>query len=236
MSTILKALRRLEQEKTRSGGRPLREEVVVTRSPSRRRAAWWALAGASALAFTATFLLLRELRHAVPATSTPPPVAAGPAGPGTAPLPRVAPARPARAVPMPAAAPPEPAATLAPEAPPLPLATRRDPDPDVALVRPMEGRPSRVVEEAAAPVVRRPDAATEPASRLSRHVAPIRVVRTSWHPLPARRAAWVEWGAEGVREVREGGRVGPYQVREIEPDAVLFAEGTALLRRRIGGQ
>jgi hypothetical protein len=94
------------------------------------------------------------------------------------------------------------------------------------------------VEEDAPVVARRPEAAAgrEGAARPSRQLTPIRVVRTSWHPLPERRAAWVEWDGEGVREVREGGRVGPYQVREIEPEAVLFADGAALVRKRIGGR
>jgi hypothetical protein len=63
----------------------------------------------------------------------------------------------------------------------------------------------------------------------------VRVERTQWHPSPERRVAWVEVeGMTALREVREGERVGPYVVREIEPAAVLFADGNVELRREVG--
>ena len=63
----------------------------------------------------------------------------------------------------------------------------------------------------------------------------MRVERTQWHPSPERRVAWVEVeGMTALREVREGERVGPYVVREIEAAAVLFADGNAVLRREVG--
>ena len=37
-----------------------------------------------------------------------------------------------------------------------------------------------------------------------------------------------------MREVREGERVGPYLVREIEPAAVTFSNGQVELRREVG--
>jgi hypothetical protein len=40
MSTILKALRRLEQDRSAQGERPLREQVAVARAPAKRRRAW----------------------------------------------------------------------------------------------------------------------------------------------------------------------------------------------------
>jgi hypothetical protein len=63
----------------------------------------------------------------------------------------------------------------------------------------------------------------------------VRVTRTQWHPDPDRRIAWVEVeGKTALREVREGERIGPYLVREIEPAAVLFSEGSVEVRREVG--
>ncbi len=74
-----------------------------------------------------------------------------------------------------------------------------------------------------------------PTARVARGQAPVRVERTQWHPSPERRVAWVEVeGVTALREVREGERVGPYVVREIEAAAVLFADGSVELRREVG--
>ena len=72
-------------------------------------------------------------------------------------------------------------------------------------------------------------------ARVARGQSPVRVERTQWHPSPERRVAWVEVeGITALREVREGERVGPYVVREIEAAAVLFADGSVELRREVG--
>lgn len=238
MSTILKALRRLEEERERAASRPLREDVVLRRSPVRHRAVWFAVAAAGALAFAAAFAASRWPKVEPEGAPQALAVAAAPAV-ARAPAPAPAPRAPLQALPPPPARPPPAAVGTAPPAPEAiaPAAAERPAVPDVALVRPLPARVPRIADEPAAKVVR-PSLSTqrEPAPASARGAVAIRVVRTSWHPLPARRAAWVEWGAEGVREVREGARVGSYRVREIEPDAVLFSDGAALLREPIGGR
>ncbi|MDJ0864801.1 MAG: hypothetical protein QNK03_01750 [Myxococcota bacterium] len=63
------------------------------------------------------------------------------------------------------------------------------------------------------------------------------VERTSWHPRPARRIAWVRLpGDATARELREGEKVGRFEVREIEPVAVLFSDGQIEFRRRVGAR
>ena len=65
---------------------------------------------------------------------------------------------------------------------------------------------------------------------------PVSVLRTTWHPQADRRIAWVAIGSEAAREVREGEWVGAYQVRSIEPDGVLFADGPLLVHEPVGGR
>jgi hypothetical protein len=275
VSTILKALRRLEQERTKDGDRPLREQVVL--SQARRRGPWaaWGAAGlALAVGFGATWLVLSsfaaapspdgpEAGAAPPAVSStpnsvttlafgtsPPAAAAAPPPPPTpAPPPTVrvaAGAPPAATSPgsPPVAAPPPPApapiarspaspgaAPLPPgptpyrvDSPASPVAPRVDvppPLPEASVVTaPIPGRAPRLVDE-------------EPA-RNARADVPVDVVRTSWHPQASRRSAWVAVGDEDPREVREGDWVGAYEVRAIEPDGVLFADGPLLVHRPVG--
>ncbi|HEY8493884.1 MAG TPA: hypothetical protein VIN04_08320 [Myxococcota bacterium] len=298
MSTILKALRRLEQERARAKGaeRPLREEVVLARA--RRRGAWgaWAAAGvALAIGFVATWAALTRFDEGAVApgsdSTSPAAVAAAPPAPvggaSHAPAPAAPPASVAAAPPGSLAAAPRaaapPAATVpstpapaspaelppaaprtvtvapgasaavprAPAEPPArfaprpfdapasaaptpdrvasatsPLAPVReaapsvDPDPPL-LTRPITGRAPRVVDEPA------PSAREE---------LPVSVVRTSWHPRPDRRTAWVAIGSEAPREVREGEWVGAYEVRAIEPDGVLFADGPLLVHEPVGAR
>jgi hypothetical protein len=99
---------------------------------------------------------------------------------------------------------------------------------EIAVERPSAVAPMPEVE---------PDFVDEdvPTARVARGPSPVRVERTQWHPSPERRVAWVEVAAvTALREVREGERVGPYVVREIEAAAVLFADGNAELRREVG--
>jgi hypothetical protein len=243
MSTILKALRRLEDQKAGAAQRPLRDEVVL--APSRGRAGRGrALALGAGVAFAVLgALLLLWLRSAPPAEldATPSDVAAAPAV-EPAPL-AVAPEPPPEATPSFAPAPeaedagsaepdfdivrPDPAADPRPLAPPpLPrLAEEEAPAPTPKRVAPR--RPAPVLEE---------EPLEEPrVAAVARAAAPVRVTRTQWHPDPDRRIAWVEVeGKTALREVREGERIGPYLVREIEPAAVLFSEGSVEVRREVG--
>jgi hypothetical protein len=118
------------------------------------------------------------------------------------------------------------------------------PDP-AAAARPLAPPPlPRIAEPAPAPARRQPESLPvyeedplepEPRARVARVAPPVRVARTQWHPDPERRLAWVEVdGMTALREVREGERVGPLVVREIEPAAVLFADDTVEVRREVG--
>jgi hypothetical protein len=61
------------------------------------------------------------------------------------------------------------------------------------------------------------------------------VERTSWHPTPERRVAWVTVeGLAGTRELHEGDALGTLVVKEIRPSSVLFQHGGEPLSRRVG--
>jgi hypothetical protein len=282
VSTILKALRRLEQERSKGAERPLREQVVLSRA--RRRgpwAVWLATGGALALGFAATWGALTNLggpladpEEPAAAVSAPPPDAAA-ASPGTVSPAPAAPAKASRlaprppsptpdrvgsppplaaapaarvaAVPPPAAASPgsgatavvpEPAPRVAAPPPravaapparvapvPPPPAERTFADEDPVLTAPITGRAPRFVDDVEAP----PRAAAAVGAEV-----PVDVVRTSWHPQGPRRAAWVAVAGESPRQVHEGDWVGAYEVRAIEPDGVLFADGPLLVHRAVG--
>ena len=250
MSTILKALRRLEEQKSAASPRPLRDEVVLT--PTRRRSRRGvAVALAAAFAFAVLGGAAVWLLDRAPA---PAPVAE------RAPIPAVAAPPPSEALAAQQAdrtnevtvAAPDPLAT-ATQAPTVPVPATA---PDFEIVRPkaQARRASVAAVEEAAPVEReeivvaRPSGVAPlpdtdsgfvdeeiPAARVRRGHAPVRVERTQWHPDPDRRIAWVEVeGTTALREVREGERIGPYVVREIEPAAVSFADGSAEVRSEVG--
>lgn len=254
MSTILKALRRLEQERAKGAERPLREQVVMPRA--RRRGPWavrLAVGGALALGFAATWNVLGGIDEPpeIPAVA-PAPVAAPP--PALVPRPAAAPAQPAAvarlAAPAPTSTPAPvagagvaPAATTSP-APPSAVVAAPDPTPPrVASVPALPPR-ARLPEPLAAadePVVTSPITGRAPRlveeetpPRGAQAELPVDVVRTSWHPQAERRAAWVAIGGESPREVKEGEWVGAYEVRSIEPDGVLFADGPLLVHRPVG--
>jgi hypothetical protein len=277
VSTILKALRRLEQERAKGAPRPLREDVVVARGRARGAGATWAMTGvAVAIGFAATWGVLAGLGgdpSDPPAVSAAPPPAApsaAPSPPALAAVPRApapAPAAPASGAPAIAATrpvtprtspstPPHPpapqsapapaplrapgasappgaaaseparAAAASPAPRPAPVASapvaRRRAEDTALVARPIAGRAPRIVDE--------PDEAPRSAAG----ALPVQVVRTSWHPQPDRRAAWVAVGSEAEREVHEGQWVGAYEVRAIEPDGVLFADGPLLVHRGVG--
>jgi hypothetical protein len=252
LSTILKALRRLEEQKSAVTPRPLRDEVVLV--PARRRSRRGlvvAIAAAFAFALVGGGLVWLfdrapvEVSEQVAATAPAPDVAAPPA-----PEPILAAAE-ERATEVRVSAPESIAGAMQRPIVPVPASP-----PDFAVVRPgaqeQQERAAAPVEPATAEydevVVERRSAVAPmpevepgfvdediPTARVARSPSPVRVERTQWHPSPERRVAWVEVeGVTALREVREGERVGPYVVRKIEPAAVLFADGSVELRREVG--
>ncbi len=247
MSTILKALRRLEQERAKDAERPLKEAVVYARprslGPWGHRAL---IVLALVLGFSVTWVLLPPSSSdgddaaSVSSVATPPPTAL----PATPALPQPVAMRGAAAVDPEVLRPSAPfevsapsgesgsgsrAVTVAPTSEPAPSAPIAEPrraaiettGGESVIVAPIEGRVSRLVDE-------------EPAPRVAHAEIPVHVVRTSWHPRAERRAAWVAIGGADPREVREGEWVGALEIRTIEPDGILFADGPILVHRRIG--
>jgi hypothetical protein len=248
MSTILKALRRLEEQKSEGAARPLRDEVVLAPRRIAARSATARVIVAGVVLACAGAALVFALRtepeqSAEPfAAPTPPEVAAAPppaaptvtvAAPAPTPTPRVV-------VPVPPAPQdfeivrPDPTAAARPLAPPpLPMIGEEEILADVPPTHPT--RPSVIRPPAPEEYVEEPlEEAPEP--RVAKPAAAaLHVARTLWHPSPERRLAWVEVeGQTAMREVREGERVGPYIVREIEPAAVTFSNGQVELRREVG--
>lgn len=253
MSTILKALRRLEDKKAEAAQRPLRDEVVV--SAGRRRARTGlgpAIAAGFALAFAGIALLWaldpssefdgRVEPPAAPAVSAAPEPA--PPDPGASmaideevyaddgapdfdivrPDPTAAP-RPLAPPPLPRIEDGRPAPQRA--RPAEPVAIEPEPEPETRLH----------AREPALPVYEEEPFYEEPEREavVAKPSASVRVARTQWHPDPDRRIAWVEVaGSVAMREVREGERIGPYLVREIEPAAVVFGDGSVEVRREVG--
>ena len=250
MSTILKALRRLEEQKSAATPRPLREEVVLVPARRRRRRGFVvAIAAAFAFALVGGGLVWLFDRAALESTE---PFAASAPAPDVAAAPEpILEAAGERAAEVTVSAPESIAGAAQGPIVPVPSSP-----PDFAVVRPGAQQPQEPVAAPVEPatgaydevVVEHPSAAAPmpevepgfvdedlPAARVARGQSPVRVERTQWHPSPERRVAWVEIeGMTALREVREGERVGPYVVREIEAAAVLFADGSVELRREVG--
>jgi len=248
MSTILKALRRLEDQKSQDAARrPLRDEVVLppTRGTARTSVVRAALAGVVlAISGAALLYALRPVSEpvVVAAPEPLPPVAAAPA-----PEPQPEPTRITVTAPAPGGA----AQVVVPPAAPDFEIVRPDPN---ALPRPIAPRalPTIAQDEVLAtepsptaprilPVPEPADAYVDepleqaPAPRVATRGPAVRVAKTLWHPDADRRLAWIEVsGQTALREVREGERVGPYLVLEIEPTAVLLSDGQVELRREVG--
>jgi hypothetical protein len=247
MSTILKALRRLEDQKAGAAPKPLRDEVVLAparRAPPSGRLLAWSIGIASILAVAAGVGILGPRFEREVASETPPDVAApAPADVVTVAAPEpAAPAADAGAWSDDAAPDfeivrPDPAAAARPLAPPpLPRLADDEPpaSPERVAARPAPEAPRRRAERAL-PAFEEELLEEPPVAPVARKSAPVRVARTQWHPSPERRLAWVEVeGLTALREVREGERVGPYLVREIEPAAVLFGDGSVEVRREVG--
>lgn len=258
MSTILKALRRLEEQKSAATQRPLRDEVVLTPGRKSRRTGI-IIAIAATIAFAMVGAAMVVLFDRVPEAGAPradAPIAAidvaAPPEPEiavaeevateftvAAPEPKLRGIEVPPVVPIPASEPDF--EIVRPESRPRPLIPAmqvdRAPVEDVAVVRPGSARP-RPIERAPEPVyeeeivLEEEIGAPEPVARAT---APVHVERTQWHPSPDRRVAWVEVeGTTALREVREGERIGPYVVRSIEPAAVLFSDGSVRVRREVG--
>jgi hypothetical protein len=238
LSTILKALRRIEEQKADGFERPLREDVVLA-PVTRRRGSASGLIAIAAVAFAATVSVLtlvhdrdaaRPVAVAAPAPATAPAVSApAPVEPPVA-LPRdalaEAPTEMERAA---------PAAAAAPGA----VAEGGEPDDFVMLNPQARGRsPIAVVSEPPPPAIgaTAPKPTPAPAIRKAPAApsASLRVLRTSWHPHPDKRTAWVQMPGAAAQTVHEGDRVGAFVVREIEPAAVVLSGAAGEVRRGVG--
>ncbi|MEN8183573.1 MAG: hypothetical protein ABFS46_13680 [Myxococcota bacterium] len=238
MSTILKALRRLEGDAQPAGGRELRDEVVELRpgepqpSPP-NRSLWWA-GGAGVLLvaiFVGTGLWLRGAE--TPGSVRPP--AVEPASPQ--PLPVSIPTRDPVQLPAPALAHRE----ADPSVPPIPAPSDRPyrlPDP-----RPTPAFEAPSPKPAPAPIARAEPAPAPlaPPAPAPRQLAPtplppaVSVERTVWHPDASRRLALVRPPGVGTAlTVREGDAIGELVVLRIEPAEVVFLYRGAPLHRPVG--
>ncbi len=252
MSTILKALRRLEEAKTVQMPRPLREQVATPPAP--RRGLGWIAACGAALAGVALgavgFLVWPSIgrdfdarrggraEFAGEATATPETVAAE--------LPKVAP-------------PPDLADAVSGSPGSLADAVSGPPGSLADVVSGLPGsQPAAVATAttasesfpppAAPPVVtaarREAPAAgsgrsrpppVEPIKRVRAFIPSVLVVRTVWHPTAERRIAEIE--VEGRPELlllHEGDAVGPLVVSEIRPSGVVFLHDEVELVRHVG--
>ncbi len=269
MSTILKALDRLERERRAARARP----GDAAGSPPGAPAPLPSRRGRAAVGVCAALLAGAVLGAGAlklwPGASPGEAAGEGPASPvaaaGPAEVAALAPApspplEPAFSSDPVAAAEPEPAAELLelPEVPELPapeLAESPPPPPagadsparelppaalasEVAVVEPSSARaplPRDAADEAPVAVVGRPPGAREGERAPAPAPPEFFVARTVWHPLRERRLAVLEVkGEQGVRELREGDRLGPLVVRQIDPSSVLFEHDGHSLRRRVG--
>jgi hypothetical protein len=257
MSTILKALRRLEEQKSAATQRPLRDEVVLAPGrKSRRGGLVVAIAAAIAFALVGAALVAlfdrvpeadprsAQVPIAEPDVAAPPAADSGVAVADDETVTEVTVASPEAkqrgiqvppVVPIPAAEPDF--EIVRPESKPRPFIPSMQVDPMPARDDAGSARPNAAPQRVAEPnfveegvVQEEADAAPATGGGVSVHVA-----RTQWHPSPDRRIAWIEVdGAAAPREVHEGERIGSYVVREIQPAAVLFSEGGVSLRREVG--
>ncbi len=253
MSTILRALQRVEGETGADGGEMggLREGVVRPGEPLvRERRGYWRLGIISLLAVLLFgFFIWRMIPSeevSKPTAQLPPAVAAPPepvseisSRPAHQPAPRseeqIAAAHPTPPVERVEVSPP-PEEVAAP--PPGWLA--KTPAPSERIAEPL---PAAAVSPppAAEPEVQPSRPAPAPPAPAPARVATVRppkvtVEKTIWHPTPARRVARIEVeGHEGTLELHEGDAVGTLVVAEIKPSGVLFLHGGEKLHRKVGG-
>jgi len=256
MSTILKALRRLEREKSAQEARPLKDEVTAAPAPGSRRGfpllALLISAGALGLGLGASLLWLWPRQDAAPEVAA---VAEAPRAPRRAGLVPAAPAAvaalpaptpvPAPAIPAPppeasVASPPPVAVISLPEPPrvvePEPPAPMQPPEPVAAKPAPPErgSLPPFARRQARAAVEPPPPA---PAQKLARAEVPgVVVSSTVWHPQRDRRLAMVSLEGGAARELHEGDAIGSLVVSEIGPSGVVFLHDGVELRRRVGAK
>jgi hypothetical protein len=241
VSTILKALRRLEEERTAPvGRRPLREEVAhAADSPRPRRGAWAIALGALAGGVAVGVALLTVWPRDVAREQPEQPLVRAPAPPARPP--RAAPAEPeaqglsdaALASPVKVVARPGPKPLVVDEPEPAPT------DRVAAAAPPPPAAHGRRTERLSAPAVASPppsDADALARARSAPPIAPgIRVEQTFWHPRPNRRVAVLTLpGREQPLRVHEGDAVGALVVSEIEPSGVVFTQQGQQVRRALG--
>lgn len=253
MSTILKALRRLEDKKADAAQRPLRDEVVVSAVRRKRSGLAPAIAAGVALAFAGIALLWAfdpegesdagiAAQGAPAVSAAPEPESEPPPDPYAATVSSEA-AFADDATPDFEIVRPDPSAAPRPlTPPPLPRIADERAVPQRAreprrIAPEFEAQPRYETDEPELPVYEEEPFYAEPerAVAVAKPSASVSVARTQWHPDPGRRVAWVEVaGSVAMREVREGERIGPYLVRQIEPAAVLFSDGAVEVRREVG--
>ncbi len=231
MSTILKALRRLEHDRSARSGRSLRQQVA--NPPEARPRRWPLLIAAVVCGIAAGPLALVVWTGLLPKTGVPEsPPAPVPSLASQAPL--AAPSVLSEAVetlPLPEAPPPPIVSSevvmLQWPAPEPRIATLPDDAPaPPAVPRPGSVRPRPSPERIS--VAARPPISTAPAPAL-------RVERTEWHPSPQLRVAVVELDGSGDRlRLHEGDVVGALVVGEIQPSSVTFYHQGIALHRRVG--
>lgn len=258
MSTILKALRRLEEDRRNEDERSLRERILSTESPTGPRSA----GRRSGIAVLAGLLLLGVVggvgwwmqgrdRAAPPnaLAGQGPAVVEEPSAVETAEfaavaLPPVSAAPPVPSVVSPAPAPaavPPPALGIAED---IGLVTRPpkaaavSAPPEVARVSAPRPEP-RLEPEPKPKAARLPEAVTAsapPIRKIERAPMPDFVVmRTVWHPEAARRVAMIRVAGQGeAKAFGEGEAMGVLEIVEIQPSAVLFRRDGVEIVRRIG--
>jgi len=250
MSTILKALRRLEEEKQeRALERDLREAVAGGRPrPAHSGGAW--RRGALAVAALAVFLgSLAALGwvwlgrgDSVPQGAAAPVSAGAPEAPParrTSPAPRRIAAEsmerraPVAAPPTrPTAEPPRARASTPPPSPPAPAVRSPEPVVESIAVEDLPVAPPQATRS-------EPSAPETGAARVVRlhrpEVAVPTVERTVWHPDASRRSALVAVAGEATpREIRQGEAVDGFTAVEIKPGGVTFQRDGVIFDRGVG--
>lgn len=236
MSTILKALRRLEEDKSGTRERPLREEILVAHR-ERRRGVGIAL-GCALLVVGVGLGLLWGRPLLAPTEGEETPSAAEAPGAANASSLALAPeARSSRAAAASVAPAPE-SSSPAKASPSAAGGSKPTNSPPPAVQPAAEPSSAPRARDAAAPASPPPSesASVARAARAPR-LPPIVVTRTVWHPEPGRREAVVELEgrAEPLR-LREGDAVGTLVVGEIEPSGVLFLRDGVEIHARVGGR
>jgi len=242
MSTILRALRRLEEDRRAQVERPLRETVVMSeKMPGRFRRGglrlWLGVAAFLGAVLFALFPLKENIpwwRHRTEERSAAPPnvheIVSVPARAPTLQTPPPLAEAPS-SVPSPAlpAVPEQVAHDFTMQDPPSIL-------PSVPLEAPAPIREKKVSARAARP---KTEAAPPPDRALNvaapKPAPPLSLERTVWHPVKDRRTAFVRFaGEQETRVLHEGDALGSLVLRSIEPSSVVFLDAGKEVRIRLG--